>query len=323
MKGLIFGEWRGGLRGILRGLGWMGLRLTLLFFLLGELGGWWWVFDLLSNFRLQYVMAGLVLTGLGMAAGSWRLAAAAGLFVVILGWTLVPYYVRGEGDGEPEGLGLLSFNVHYQNERHDEVIELIRELAPDILILTEVTRRWMRALEVLEGEYVLRCAQPREGTFGIAAWTRVGVEAEAEIVEIGGTGLPSVVMRLDLPEFRGVLIGSHPPPPGGRQMARDRDTQLAALAELAGELGGGRSVVAGDFNASPWSRGMAPFDRAGLRDARLGYGIYGTWRREIPLVAVPIDSAWVGPEVGVRDVRVLPSCGSDHNAIFLRMWTVE
>ena len=72
-------------------------------------------------------------------------------------------------------------------------------------------------------------------------------------------------------------------------------------------------IVAGDFNATPWS---LPFRtlvaRSGLVDTALGRGVQATWNARYPAPRIPIDHI-LAPS-GTRVVRrvVGPDIGSDH-----------
>ena len=99
---------------------------------------------------------------------------------------------------------------------------------------------------------------------------------------------------------------------------RERDGQLRDAARHAADLGA-RTVLIGDFNASPWS---PIYDNvleiSDMRDSRRGFGVQATWIARFPaFLRIPIDHAFVTPDVEVIDRRVGPYVGSDHRAVVL------
>jgi hypothetical protein len=172
----------------------------------------------------------------------------------------------------------------------------------------------MRSLKSLEGLYSIEAALPREDNFGIVLLAR-GIEFDAEVMEFGSAGVPSIVARVRDPRFSGSLVATHPVPPIGAEGSRLRDEQIAALAEFIRKDARPEMVLVGDLNATLWSHGFRLLTAVGLRDARRGYGLSPTWMRSLPWIALPIDHALVGEAVEVIDYQVLDSAGSDHNGL--------
>ncbi len=68
-------------------------------------------------------------------------------------------------------------------------------------------------------------------------------------------------------------------------------------------------LVAGDFNAIPWSAGL----RAFLRDTRLtGFNTLATWPVWLGFAGIPIDHAFVSRDLRILDIGTGPDIGSDH-----------
>lgn len=282
--------------------------------LAGELGRFHWTLDLFSHFRLQY---SAVLLGLVLAFSAFRWWKTTTAVLATLMWQIWPvalYWMPTDSGSASEGLRVLSFNVHADNQRKPEVIDAIRRSNADLVAIYEVNLIWVRALKELEPEYQLSALDSRGDDFGIALLSR-GVEHSARVQFIGSAEVPSIVVESCDRRFPGILIFTHPVPPTSRAGALLRDGQLRALAELAQNAGHGRVVVAGDLNASPWSSAMEPLWAAGLRDLRKGFGISPTWMRELPWIAIPVDHMLGGSEVEVHSLEVWPEEGSDHTAL--------
>jgi endonuclease/exonuclease/phosphatase (EEP) superfamily protein YafD len=113
---------------------------------------------------------------------------------------------------------------------------------------------------------------------------------------------------------RVVCYGVHPLPPMSPAYAADRDELFRQLAERV-RREAGPVIVAGDFNATPWSHGMRPLVAAGLRDTQLGHGFSATWQRRIPIFAIPIDHVLVAGDLTAAARWTGPDLGSDHRPI--------
>jgi endonuclease/exonuclease/phosphatase (EEP) superfamily protein YafD len=96
--------------------------------------------------------------------------------------------------------------------------------------------------------------------------------------------------------------------------AYDRDAVFNHLADRL-RSPGVPVIVVGDFNATPWSRAMTPLYEVGLRDTMLGRGFSATWRREIPMIAIPIDLILIGGRISTQQRWLGPDLGSDHRPV--------
>jgi endonuclease/exonuclease/phosphatase (EEP) superfamily protein YafD len=89
-----------------------------------------------------------------------------------------------------------------------------------------------------------------------------------------------------------------PPPP------RPGDAQ--DLPPLVG------TVLAGDFNATPWCAGFAPLLAAGFEHGRRGQGLQASWPVALGAWGIPIDHVLTRGGVGVVRQHLEPDVGSDH-----------
>ena len=111
------------------------------------------------------------------------------------------------------------------------------------------------------------------------------------------------------------ILVTHPYPPVSGNTARLRNEQLAALGERVRALNG-RTILAGDFNAAPYSPHFRDLlGAASLRDAARGFGLRGTWPAQLPGLRIRIDHVLATESVVAIDHRIGPDVGSDHLSV--------
>ncbi len=181
---------------------------------------------------------------------------------------------------------------------------------PDILVLEEISSRWMSDLTWLTNSYPHSVVQAREDNFGIGLFSKQPL-ADGEVVYIGDADVPSILATVTTAHTNLRVIATHPLPPGGRDYTRWRNDQLERLPEYV------RSdfpvILLGDLNVTPWNyyfrRLLA---RTGLRDSANGYGVQPTWPSYSPLLRIPIDHCLHSADIVITDRRVGESVSSDH-----------
>jgi endonuclease/exonuclease/phosphatase (EEP) superfamily protein YafD len=187
------------------------------------------------------------------------------------------------------------------------------------VLLVETSDAWIQALSPLAGEYPHQLTRPRSDNFGVALYSRRALQ-EADIRMFGAAGVPSVVARI---EYRGSplhILLTHPVPPMSGHNALLRDGQLVAAAVAAQALGP-RTILAGDFNTTPWSPVFADvLARSGLRDSAHGFGPQPTWPTTLPWPCrIPIDHCLHSSDLEVVDRRTGADIGSDHLPLIIEL----
>ncbi len=287
--------------------------------LAGLAGAWNWICDLTTHFRWYWML--LTMGGLAVCL-RWRRPTAVGCLAVALvanGRDLLPYWlptaigVAAHADGQAvrEHLRVTTVNVHRINEETDDVAAFLVDRQPDVVAVLEVDDKWAAMIDGLGDRWPHRVVEPRPDNFGIAVLSRWPLD-EVMLPTYTSTGYPSIVatVRRDGGAFR--FIATHPFPPFNagdtRQLTEHLDGVAATVASSSLPC-----IVAGDFNATPWSR---PFRRliaeSGLVDSGLGWGMHPTWHTRRPAPRIPIDHILVPPGTEVVCRRVGPYVGSDH-----------
>ena len=303
---------RVGLRGLLMSCGvW-----AVLFTTAGFLGGFWWIFDICSHFRVQYLVALIILIPLALVGGARRSAALFGLAAVANAAALyhAGYFAKPERPVS-EALTVVAANVHTANRRHDEVVNWIRSKDADIAIIQEIDDGWVQSLAVLTNEMPHMISVPRDDNFGIAMLSRLPLTRPS--VEYLGEGwVPQVVAIVEHDGGPILVVGVHTMPPRSEFGTYLRDDMLEAIAGLVTGLNG-PAIVAGDLNAAPWS--------PRLRHFALSRGLHGasmlpTWPVPLPAIArVPLDHVLATEGLVVYDHEIGPDIGSDHRPLVVKV----
>ncbi len=280
------------------------------------LGRWVWWLDVLANFRAQYVVV-LALLGLVVVMSRWRKLGYAVLGAAVVNLIAVlPLFVGSPAETrlDSPSLRVMSFNLLSTNESYSDVVDYIKTVSPDVVLLHEASRPWEVAMESAAVGYQMIRARSDRLIFG----TLVLVRGEAvEAVSFGFAANSPRAVELDfVPDGWDTtvsILGIHPVAPTDEERAGYRDAQLAFAGQWASSQTG-PIVIAGDFNATPWS---SPFRRlmasADLVNSQAGFGLQPSFSsRSNLLLRVPIDHLVHSPHLEVTDRRLGPDLGSDH-----------
>jgi endonuclease/exonuclease/phosphatase (EEP) superfamily protein YafD len=285
--------------------------------LLGFLGRFGWLLDLFAHFRVQYLVGLGVLAVVALLmrhrvhAACFATGAAVNLVLV------APLWIGGvpQATGPPSLRALLS-NVGTRRGDPERVRALLREEDADVVVLLEVSRRWLRELEPVTRAYPHVVSEPREDNVGIALFSRHPI-VRSELLRLGGAGTPTIVADLDRPLGLVTVIGTHAWPPVSGDASRVRDAQLADLVAMA-RRSAHPVLLLGDLNATPWCHGYRHLVReSGLVDSARGRGLHATWSAGNPLLAIPIDHCLHSPALGVLAHRIGPDVRSDHRPLIV------
>lgn len=278
----------------------------------------WWVFELVTHFRVQLAAAHLLLAAALLTLGRPRWSAAVALLMLPNAWPLVPYLAPGAHAAAGHGtLDVVVVNVEWRNPSAAKLLERIESESPDVVVIVELTEGWADKLRPLFTEYPHRVLQAESDAFGIGILSRHPLD-DARIFMLEST--PAIDTRIRAPRGSIRLVGVHLRSPTSSSWAAERGRQLAHLAALAA-VSDAPLAICGDFNLTPYSPLFAEWTRrSGLRDARAGQGLGITWPTYLPIVGIPIDHCAVSREVGVAGVRRLPAFGSDHYPIAVELF---
>jgi endonuclease/exonuclease/phosphatase (EEP) superfamily protein YafD len=296
----------------------VGLLAGLIALMLGRAGHLWPTFDVAAQFGAQALC---LVAGFAIAAFLPRFKALFGIFLsglLVLAYGLWPLIVSNS-DAKPvytvlaneRAIKIVQFNTWRYNPDHSAIGDEIERLNGDIVALEEMAPNRSQLLRRLQLRYPYQftCFQLAECDFAILSkYPIVGASAEGAWdgppyakVKLGGDGSGLTFIATHTSRF-----------PHSRAQLR----QVQALSKkLEGE--NAPLIVAGDFNATPFSRITATMEQStGLkRLTRLP-----TWPANYLLPQLAIDHIFASPEIRVLvKEKIGNAAGSDHYPIVLTL----
>ena len=278
----------------------------------------WWVLEVTTHFRLQYLAITAVLLALTAMTRRWGacvVLVAAGTVSAI---PVLPYLplARDEPMAAAAPLKVLTVNVSFRQFSARRLLEIIREAAPDVVVLQELTPHAESVLAALDVEFPNFRKFTADGPVGIGLWSRYELES-GNTIALGRS--PAIQARVRGPTGLFTVIGVHLRPPSSPQRAAARNRQLGELAARSTAVSE-PLIVAGDFNITPYSPLFTDWlEASGLTDTRRGRTLSVSWPTTLPVAGIPIDHVAVSEDFEILSHRNLPNFESDHYAVLVEL----
>jgi endonuclease/exonuclease/phosphatase (EEP) superfamily protein YafD len=290
----------------------------------------WWI--RIWDFPRAQIAVLLLMVCAGAAAAFPIRRPAPAVFMAMLGtaaawqgWSIHPYTplhpveaIQARSCDEASRLRLMVANVLIDNGNAAPLLELVRRIHPDMVLLLETDGRWDRHLAPLEADYPHIVARPQDDSYGMHLFSRLRL-VEPRIRFLLEGYVPSIATRVILRSGQEIdFHGVHPMPPP-LDDTQERDAELLLVGRQVYEQARS-AVVAGDLNDVAWSRTTRQFQEiSGLLDPRIGRGLYPTFNADWPLLRWPLDHVFFEDGFTLLDLRVLPDIGSDHFPIYVAL----
>lgn len=286
--------------------------------LLGFLSPWLAVADSIAHFRL-YLASFLMLAVLvHLLRRNWRVAAAGGAVCLlgIIGMApAIPFWSAPPVVATSSAITLVQLNLSFQNRKPQAVADYVRARNADIVTLQEVTSKTTRVIELLKDDYptVIRCPFRTSQVGGVAVLSRLPKAPDALQGCSQGRGVAWIRLEIGGRPVSVASLHLHWPYPFGQ------GAQIDALEKTLRDIP--RPVLlAGDFNATPWSHAVARIaeatDSRVLKGLRFSFSV--NFRGMPAMLPLPIDHVLLPAEFAVADVQAGPGPGSDHKSIVAR-----
>lgn len=286
--------------------------------------------DVLTHFAPLWLLLGvlgLIVWVLGGGRSLVRVtpivAAAA---VLLAGGLMVPELARPKAPPAPaegETIKLVQFNIWGRAGDPEGIVEWVRAQDADILVFEEAFARTGGVARALADDYPYQttCAEPDPCSTMILS-RRKPVSEEGLGSSVSKAWLPGAKATWRTARGEFTVIGVHytwPVPAGPQQQMTRR------LAAVLDDLPKGSTIVAGDFNSTPWSFSLRRQDKRFGLDRRTH--ALATWpaapfsRRRIafPFPFLPIDHVYAGHDWKTVSVTRGPKLGSDHYPVVVTL----
>ncbi len=287
--------------------------LLLLVCCLSLMGQWYFLFELLTHFRLWYWLVGVLLLFIGVMlnpAKRWWLWCA-----LLLGLNLqplpklLPWPAPPVIDNGPR-LKVLHSNINVANDDLDSLAQHIRQHRPGLISLQEVNEVNAQWMQREFPDYQWLCATSST-PFGLCVASKYPFQ-QSSIETLQDKRVSSAFVRLQIQQREINLAFIHPPPPISSELFNSRNREYLALIARVRDYP--NLVVVGDLNTTQWS----PWYRklVGALELKNHAPVWqGTWPNVLSLPILQIDHVLSASNIAVVSHQVLPSVNSDHRPI--------
>lgn len=229
--------------------------------------------------------------------------------------TFSSYEVMNTSKNSKDILKIFTANVLQENEKSEQLIKEMKSIDADIMLFTEVNKRWLKTLnKAVDKSYMHKYEIPLDNTYGMVLYSKLNlIKPEGHFLV--SDSIPSIHSLVELPTGDLVQIYAiHPTPPMPQEnpMSTDRDAEMMMIAKLSLESKY-PVIVFGDFNDVAWSQTSKLFKRVSrLLDARIGRGLYSTFSAKSKILRWPLDHIFISEEFRVKTLKNCNDVLSDH-----------
>lgn len=258
----------------------------------------------------------------------WGLLAALFLalgYQAIKIWPYTPMAtIKVKRAAQPEGdhvISILESNVLMLNEKREPLLELIRKLQPDMVLLMETNKAWEDDMRPIEADYPHRIQIPQENMYGMHLYSRLEL-MDTEVRYLVKDDIPSIRTHVRLRNGERILLYAvHPSPPSPTEAyaSTGRDGELLLVGKEAKERDE-PTILTGDLNDVAWSHSTQLFRRVSqLLDPRRGRGFYSTFHADYLLARWPLDHFFHSDHFTLVELQRQPHIGSDHFPVLIKL----
>lgn len=264
-----------------------------------------WLSDLASHWQWLYVVL-LVVSTLLLATQQKKWLAS----LLLLGlpfFTAAPLLTTAQTSAKP--FKIMSANVYFENSDLSRLKALADQEQPDVLVILEFSKQHAEQVKTW-AEYPHQILKPATDPFGMAILSRLALSQTETLTDQAGIQHLATQVAYTQPIK---LISFHPIPPMNQALYATRDALVQQLTSTSSQA----TLIAGDFNASPWSSAFAGLAAKGFKRTM---NLLPTWPTNWQgLMGIPIDQVLASSQWKLIHAKVGPSVGSDHYPVIVEV----
>lgn len=268
------------------------------------------LFDSMGHFRIHllFIWLFLVLIEVFLQRHLLRYILIV-LLIMVGGYTtllLQPYKGEVQTSADAKVIKFMQFNLNFRNRHLLNVKAYLEEHEVEIATFQEVTTRHLQSLEGMRDEYPFQKHCKFAGVGDVAIISKYPfIESQGGCIK--EEGLVWSRVQLDNGELSVASLHLHWPYP------YKHHSQISRLEKAFAKIPSPK-IIAGDFNAAPWSfavkRVMMASDTKVVDGVRWSLNIGDP--NSFVHMQIPIDHILLSEELEVKDIHVRKSLGSDH-----------
>lgn len=303
------------------------------FWMLAQLfGEWIWPLDTLTQFQVQFFLAFLFFAIVFLLAERRTGLHLSTLALLFIGFQFLPFYIKEKSPEckapqcVSETLRIVQFNVFYQNQQMEKVIDWARRVAPytDMIVLHEIPPKWKPKIMDLKNLYPYSFWTLDSEPYDMAVLSRMPISQRESW---GGDEERNVAIRVhgttDKHAIPFQIYAVHVASPLSLKAWKRRNRALRFHSWQLRDFPQPNQIMLGDFNTTAFSAWWRRLVRSsGLKDAQRGFGLMPTWSFFEPpnlYNGLQIDHMLVSPEIFIEERLTLADMGSDHLPVFTRL----
>lgn len=284
----------------------------LLVSLLGFMGAKSWLCSLLSHFRFQYFLAGIVLyVAILFLNPVWFWVPLFALLVNVA-YLRNRYSDNYKGTEKPV-LRVMSANLFIANLDYDRIAQSITASKADVVLVYEIFEDTFQEIKKRLHQYPVSYFDASPRNLGFAVFSK---KEDAKIHTEHFSHPKAGTAVVSLPSLKHLqLVGYHTDAPMTPKKYTAMKQEIAGLAKFS-EHTKKPLVVFGDFNDTTFAPIFSPLFHAGLKDARKPFQRKASWPLFLPnFLRITLDNVLVKNGAHVTKHEFGKRTGSDHEPV--------
>lgn len=282
--------------------------------ILGYFSKFNFLFDICSQFCLQYLIFALIVLVFYIIKKQKTIKSLLVIFIILLNLFPVLGSIKINDSTKKQGFTIEVINLLTKNKKYNAVRKEINDKSPDILVIQEIDDKWSEELQAVKENYPFIYEISRQDNFGIALYSKIHI-TEIRKFFVGTLDVPAISAFCDYEGKVFEIICIHTTPPTNQTYFKNTQKIINDLANYVVE-NGHNVIITGDFNTAPYSYNYKNFVKTSkMKD--LSNIFHPTWSAFwLSPFRITLDHIFVTKSFAVRDYAVGNNIGSDHLPIW-------